>query len=521
MGIVKPKQTDLSSLVDSRIGVLDYNPAIMNVSSCVNAGGVNAYTSFSGASSTGFSAVSDGSGSHRAGTADELSVVAGKKYLIEFDFVLNSGAAPAYNLYSSLVGLPKAVESTLDAVAGHNSKVVTATETTTCVILFVSGTELANYTISNLSVNEWSGEELIPDPDVGFVANDVSVWGGLGGTDATQDGNAAKFTYVDDSIFYLAIDTSNDVLFADLNDGDKVNLIYNVKVNSGSNVRTRVYDGTSYGVENTYDNTNTEYETRVSSIIVDSGVPLLAVSNFNAGDTIWIEVLSVMKVTGLVAAYNMIPSPEGVLVDISGEGNNGAITLAPSTNEGMNFKGGSGSKVYISPSPIITTEQFTIAGRIKWDGKIGTLVDQVIFSNNNSTGDAIIDSFGLRADHFQWNYDVAGTYKYSAAGVAIPIGEWIDFVLSVNGERVHTLFINGDGDTGIEGGNLYRSGGGSGIGDRHTSSVGSSQPFSGEIEDIRLFNYAFSEQEAIDYHNSFQKLEKKNVFSDHPVGSTI
>jgi hypothetical protein len=215
----------------------------------------------------------------------------------------------------------------------------------------------------------------------------------------------------------------------------------------------------------------------------------------------------------------MIPSPEGVLVDISGNGYDGDITNAPSTVDGMDFKGDNGSRVYLHPSEIITTPDCTIAARIRWNGKIAMNTDQVIFSNHNTTGlDTIIDSVGIR-DGISWNYDPPGLYRGRADFDFIK-GEWVDFVLSISNGRINRIFINGV-EYSVTTSGFFRSGAGSGIGDRNTNLAGSSQPFGGEIADLRLFNYAFSEQEAIDYHNSFQKLTKRSVFSDHPVGSTI
>ena len=51
-----------------------------------------------------------------------------------------------------------------------------------------------------------------------------------------------------------------------------------------------------------------------------------------------IRTISLTELTGLVAAYSMVPS-NGTLVDISREGNNGTISGALSTKDGMAFDG--------------------------------------------------------------------------------------------------------------------------------------------------------------------------------------
>jgi hypothetical protein len=53
--------------------------------------------------------------------------------------------------------------------------------------------------ISEVQLFEWDGEELVPDHDVGFVANDVSKWSEYGTNVIEQDGNAVKCTYVDNA----------------------------------------------------------------------------------------------------------------------------------------------------------------------------------------------------------------------------------------------------------------------------------------------------------------------------------
>ena len=111
------------------------------------------YTTFSGASATGFHAESDGSGPHVAGTTDAIPFVAGRKYRVQFTLTLNSGAAPYYGAAVSLAGavIGGASASNL-AVEGLNTYEFTCTGSDTGVIEFWNNSEAANYDISDLSV---------------------------------------------------------------------------------------------------------------------------------------------------------------------------------------------------------------------------------------------------------------------------------------------------------------------------------------------------------------------------------
>jgi len=44
--------------------------------------------------------------------------------------------------------------------------------------------------------------------------------------------------------------------------------------------------------------------------------------------------------------------------------------------------------------------------------------------------------------------------------------------------------------------------------------------FNGEIQDLKLYNYAFTPAQAVAYHNSFIKPVLRETFSDSPVGAT-
>ena len=128
----------------------------LNSSTCVNATSSNAFNTFSGASATGFTAVSTGAGSSSqfAATADEISFVKGKKYSITFDATLNSGTAPKWNAAISILSATATTDHSIATVtAGANGGIFTANQTTTGVISFKSeGGAATNFAISNLKV---------------------------------------------------------------------------------------------------------------------------------------------------------------------------------------------------------------------------------------------------------------------------------------------------------------------------------------------------------------------------------
>jgi len=111
------------------------------------------YTTFSGASATGFHAESDGSGPHVAGTTDAIPFVSGRRYRVQFTLTLHSGTAPYYGAAVSLAGavIGGASASNL-AVEGLNTYEFTCTGSDTGVIEFWNNSAPANYDISDFSV---------------------------------------------------------------------------------------------------------------------------------------------------------------------------------------------------------------------------------------------------------------------------------------------------------------------------------------------------------------------------------
>jgi hypothetical protein len=145
--------SDLVSVWGDKIG---YGlGAVLNVSNCVNLN----YTTFTSATATGFNATSNGSTTHFGGTADEMSITSSKSYIVEFSMVLNSGTGPWFRFEDAFGSFARSNQ--VLAVNGVNRVILTATSTTTVVLAFRNISTVTNYQITNLSVKELLGNNLL------------------------------------------------------------------------------------------------------------------------------------------------------------------------------------------------------------------------------------------------------------------------------------------------------------------------------------------------------------------------
>jgi hypothetical protein len=132
---------------------IGYGP-VLNVSTLVNDGSFP-YDTFLNATSTGFDAISDGTGASAAGTVAEIAIISGEQYFFEFDMVLNSGTAPNYNITNGLIGASSTSEGPQTAIAGSNAFTFTASETGNRTGSFInSGGVAGNFEITNLSIRQ-------------------------------------------------------------------------------------------------------------------------------------------------------------------------------------------------------------------------------------------------------------------------------------------------------------------------------------------------------------------------------
>jgi len=123
----------------------------LNTSNCVN----EDYTTFANATPNGFDATANGSATHTGGTADEISIVSGQKYIVTFDYVLNSGTNPFINLTQNISGTGVTDEGN-QTLSGTDSYVFefTANWTGTGCLLFANAATSTDFEITNLSVKD-------------------------------------------------------------------------------------------------------------------------------------------------------------------------------------------------------------------------------------------------------------------------------------------------------------------------------------------------------------------------------
>ena len=162
----------------------DYNTAsntALNVATFANSN-IYPYGTFSGASTTGFTAVSNGTGFQAAFANTSITFKTGAKYRLTYTLTINSGAAPFFALGNpGVAGYSTAVQLS----AGTNSVEVTTTGSGTSAqgFGFQHNSSAGNYAISNISLVPL-GALLAPDS--------AQVGGGLTWYDVS--GNAANIT---------------------------------------------------------------------------------------------------------------------------------------------------------------------------------------------------------------------------------------------------------------------------------------------------------------------------------------
>jgi hypothetical protein len=214
---------------------------------------------------------------------------------------------------------------------------------------------------------------------------------------------------------------------------------------------------------------------------------------------------SIKATTGLVAAYNMIPSAGGVLVDISGNGNNGVINGALSTKDGMKFDG--------VKDTVITTQK--ISGgtpiKIKTRFKIGATnpASKALFSCGGWSGSikgllVTIESSG--ALKF-WASDGSIALATLSSSIIITPNSTNNICLYWNGVAASQILIYNNGqfiesltapNKAWTGDSAFVELGSYAVGTVFTNNI--------EYEDFKLYNSSLTTQQAKDYHNSFNKI---------------
>lgn len=236
----------------------------------------------------------------------------------------------------------------------------------------------------------------------------------------------------------------------------------------------------------------------------------------NSGCTADIKVNFIREITGLTAAYNMKPSNGNVLVDISGNGNNGTIEGGVDiTQNGMAFNGTDGN-VYTGDIGEYT-ESCSIRFRL-----LGAITSSsASFPLCSFTNDTAAKSFNLLLGASTvFLTDEIVTVVEESGGVYYRSG-WCSATGKINA-GVHTIsfFRTKDNDNyaiyldGLRVDNSYYGTKAPPIlSDKVTIGWELFASFANvEIMDVRLYNYAITPQQCIDYHNSFTRVALRDTF---------
>jgi len=221
-----------------------------------------------------------------------------------------------------------------------------------------------------------------------------------------------------------------------------------------------------------------------------------------------IKPTDLSNVDGLVAGYSMVPSSGGVLVDLSGNNNNGTITGALSTKDGMAFDGVDDSVDCSDDSSLdFGSGVFSVAVRAKntsGGADHRALVSKGLY--NDGWIFYIYDRELRFANHEDYTtLATTETYTDDLWHTFIVVREANDDgVLYVDGievKRAVDFFVGQDTDSTIK----------MMIG---SENEGATKFFDGEMEDVKVYNSALSAQQAKDYNNSFIKPTIRESFSD-------
>ncbi len=223
--------------------------------------------------------------------------------------------------------------------------------------------------------------------------------------------------------------------------------------------------------------------------------------------------------SGLVAAYSFSPETvsNGTLVDISGNGNNGTISGALLTKDGMKFDGVD-DDITISSSSINTaiTNKITLATRVKASD---LTTYQIIGGLQRAAGARYLCSFNIDGGPWEFGFDiVANDVQKRLNSNGYIEGEVYTLIGTYDGSNVN-FYINGilvDSDT--LSGNVDDS-------DNLIlcKDISNLRYLDGEIYDFKIYNYAFTPAQAKNYHLMWynRSLQIRETFSDYAVGDII
>jgi len=280
--------------------------------------------------------------------------------------------------------------------------------------------------------------------------------------------------------------------------GKKYQYMIKLTKNSGGNIR--LYHSPSSTTIRDFSNSGTYYGLLTAA---DVGIAIK-----RAGACDWtIHELVIQEVTGLVAAYNMIPSGN-TLVDISGNGNNGTVEGgALVTKDGMKFRGaGYQDYVGVIGNVLPNLNEFTCCCRFN-TGLFTPGVRRVVLETTPAysisleinTGGSLITQTLDESGYISTGF---GSIKENTDVTAVIV--YKDNVLSAYKNGILIGSVTGEAPTAAITG-LH-------IGTYRTINL--SRQFNGEVKDVRIYNYGYSPKEVQAYHNSFQEITLRETFSD-------
>jgi hypothetical protein len=214
--------------------------------------------------------------------------------------------------------------------------------------------------------------------------------------------------------------------------------------------------------------------------------------------------MSIKKISGLIMAYNMIPTgADGHLLDISGGGNPTIVDtdVFPTLN-GSWFNGVSSRAIFTRRNIYKT---YTICYRVKpYD-----LTGFPLLANGSGTVNYQTLTGGTQLVQRVGTGGSANTlFTYNA-------NEWINIVITRNGGIDTMVYINGVGySQALEADADFTI--------RDLGSRGTSSYAHGEMEQMEVYDYSWSAEQAIAWHNKYAKRPVLiEDFRYDPVGATV
>ena len=204
---------------------------------------------------------------------------------------------------------------------------------------------------------------------------------------------------------------------------------------------------------------------------------------------------------GLVAAYNMRPQ-NGVVTDISGNGNTGTVYGASSTARGMYFNG-SGNYVDI---PNFTLTDFTI--HVKFNMNI----TEVMILGDASSSDWILVHSSTNRVYFK----AANGTQVLWSTVLPVVGKDYTFTLTKSGTSAK-LWVNGIyiSEQVMASDYVFSC-------EVISAGYGSTGWVNGTIDEVWIYDEVISDERIINWHNSFaDNLYLKETFADEGIGDAL